>query len=115
MTKRELMIRGLVERSAKADLAATKLLFEMLRKADPRAIGPDPSDNAPLGEDALNLLKERIARLARAQLAALPPSTAADAIDLPHDAGTAPSAADPGDVPDPAAAGDRPPNLPDTG
>jgi hypothetical protein len=37
-TKRELIIRGLVERAAGADLAATKLLLEMIHKADPRAI-----------------------------------------------------------------------------
>jgi Family of unknown function (DUF5681) len=67
-TKRELMIRGLVERSAGADLAATKLLFELLRKADPRAVAADPAEAAPLGEDALTLLKERLGRLVRAHL-----------------------------------------------
>ena len=69
LTKRELMIRGLVERSAGSDLAATKLLFELLRKADPNAVAPDPEEAAPLGEDALARLKKRLARLARAQLA----------------------------------------------
>jgi Family of unknown function (DUF5681) len=67
-SKRELMVRNLVERSAGADLAATKLLFEMLRKIDPRAVGPDPHEATPFGEDALTLLKERLARLARAQM-----------------------------------------------
>lgn len=40
LTKRELMVLSLVERSAGADLAATKLLFELLRKSDPRAVAP---------------------------------------------------------------------------
>jgi hypothetical protein len=64
-TKRELMIRGLVERSTEGDLAATRLLFEMLRKADPRVFAA-PDDTPPDGQDALALLKERLARLADA-------------------------------------------------
>jgi hypothetical protein len=70
-TKRELMIRGLVERSTEGDLAATRLLFEMLRKADPRGVAA-PDDATPVGQDALALLKERLARLADAQAASDP-------------------------------------------
>jgi hypothetical protein len=66
-SKREVVIRRLVEKSAGADLAATKLLFELLRRADPNAVSADPGDAAPVGEDALALLKQRLARLARAQ------------------------------------------------
>jgi hypothetical protein len=55
LTKRELMVLSLVERSAGADLAATKLLFELLRKADPRAVAPpEPEQTDPLAEDALS-------------------------------------------------------------
>jgi hypothetical protein len=68
LSKRELMVRALVERSTEGDLAATKLLFEMLRQADPQAIGPDPSA-AMLFGDALAQLKDRVARLAIAQMA----------------------------------------------
>ena len=68
LTKRELMIHSLVERSAGADLAAIKLLFELLRKVDPHAVAIDPDEAAPLGQDALTLLKERLARIARAQM-----------------------------------------------
>ena len=80
LTKREMMVRGLVERSAGADLAATKLLLELLRRTDPHAIAADPAAAAPLGEDALTLLKERLARLAQAQEpdAAPRPAPAAD-------------------------------------
>ena len=93
ISKRELMIRGLVERAAGADLAATKLLFDMLRKADPPAVAPDPAAPVPLGEDALTLLKERLARLARAQTAdrsatAPPRSAAAETPDRPGPAGS---------------------------
>jgi hypothetical protein len=64
-TKREQLIRRLVEKSVGADLAATKLLFELLRRADPNAVAADPADAAPLGQDALELLKRaRLARLA---------------------------------------------------
>lgn len=85
LTKRELMIRGLVERSAGSDLAATKLLFELLRKADPSAVAPDPEEAAPLGADALTRLKERLARLARAQLADPANNPVPDAVDPSSD------------------------------
>ncbi len=97
LTKRELMIRGLVERSAGSDLAATKLLFELLRKADPNAVAPDPEEAAPLGEDALAQLKKRLARLARAQLA--------DPASNPIDNDTDPPS-EPGDADDPGNNGD---------
>jgi hypothetical protein len=74
LTKRELMIRGLVERSAGADLAATKLLLEMMRKADPRALAPGSDQAGPLGRDALALLKERLSRLAGSVTAPTPES-----------------------------------------
>jgi hypothetical protein len=86
--KRELMIRGLVERSAGGELAATKLLFEILRKTDPKALGPDPAETSPYGEDALAQLNQRLARLARAQIS--------DASDLPQPA-------DPPDQGDPSS------------
>ncbi|MGA8759394.1 MAG: DUF5681 domain-containing protein [Stellaceae bacterium] len=91
LTKRELMIRGLVERSAGSDLAATKLLFELLRKADPNAVAPDPEEAAPLGEDALARLKKRLARLARAQMA----DPARNPVDNDTDSSSDPD--DPGD------------------
>jgi Family of unknown function (DUF5681) len=84
LSKRELMIHALVERSAEGDLAATKLLFEMLRRADPQALGPDPHESAPFGGDALAQLKERLTRLARAQMA--------DASHPPEPSDPAPSA-----------------------
>ncbi len=71
-SKREIVIRRLVEKSTGADLAATKLLFDLLGKADPSALAADPAAADPLGGDALSLLKHKLARLARARSAAAP-------------------------------------------
>jgi Family of unknown function (DUF5681) len=98
LTKRELMVRSLVERSTGADLAATKLLFELLRKADPRAVAPDPEEADPLGEDALRLLKERLARLASAQMGDAAAAVPADAVAVSLDPSGQGGAADPTDM-----------------
>ena len=99
LTKRELMVRSLVERSAGADLAATKLLFELLRKADPRAVAPEPEQTDPLAEDALRLLKERLARLASAQMAeAAAAGAPADAVAVSLDPSDQGSTTDPADM-----------------
>lgn len=84
MTKREMMVRGLVERATEGELAATRLLFEMLRKSDPRAVAAS-DESRPLGQDAIALLKERLARLAAAQAAVTPPAVdnSSPTTDLP--------------------------------
>lgn len=98
LTKRELMVLSLVERSAGADLAATKLLFELLRKADLRAVAPEPEQTDPLAEDALGLLKERLARLASAQMAEAAAGAPADAVAVSPDAPDQSGATDPADM-----------------
>ena len=98
LSKRELMVRALVERSTEGDLAATKLLFELLRKADPRAVAPDPEQADPLGEDALRLLKERLARLASAQMADAAAGVPADAVAVSLDPSDQSDATDPADI-----------------
>lgn len=73
-SKREMMIRRLVEKSAGADLAATKLLFDLLGKADLEARTAAPADAEPaFSQDALDRVKERLARLAAAAAATQPP------------------------------------------
>lgn len=67
LSKRELTIRGLVERSAGADLAAIKLLFDLLAKADPGAVAGDPNKEMSFDQDALTVLKRRLTRLANKQ------------------------------------------------
>ncbi|MBV8739058.1 MAG: hypothetical protein JO007_17745 [Alphaproteobacteria bacterium] len=98
VTMRELMVRSLVERSAGADLAATKLLFELLRKADPRAVAPEPEQTDPLAEDALRLLKERLARLASAQMAEAAAAAPADTVAVSLDPSDQSGATDPTDM-----------------
>ncbi len=39
-----------------------------MRQGNPRALGPDPAEAAPLDQDDLILLIERLERLARAQM-----------------------------------------------
>jgi Family of unknown function (DUF5681) len=74
LTKRELVVARLVERSAKADLAATKLLFELLRKVDPRMVtsSTDPAGFTP-ADDPIAQVRAKLLRLARAQ-GLVPPS-----------------------------------------
>ncbi len=100
-SKREIVIRRLVEKSTGADLAATKLLFDLLGKADPSALAADPAAADPLGGDALALLKHKLARLARARSATPPPA-----------APTADPPSAPAEMPDPANPPDRS-SLPD--
>ena len=74
LTKRELVVARLVERSAGADLAATKLLFELLRKVDPRMVTTPagPAGFVP-ADDPIAQVRAKLLRLARAQ-GLVPPS-----------------------------------------
>ena len=97
LTKRELVVARLVERSAGADLAATKLLFELLRKVDPRMVTTpaDPAGFVP-EDDPIAQVRAKLLRLARAQ-GLVPPSD--DPEDVPPTADPAPAAADTTDPP----------------
>ena len=46
VAKRALIAAQLVDRSAQADLRATKLLVDLLHTIAPRALGPEPGDAA---------------------------------------------------------------------
>ncbi len=95
LTKRELVVARLVERSAGADLAATKLLFELLRKVDPRMVTTpaDPAGFVP-ADDPIAQVRAKLLRLARAQ-GLVPPS------DDPEDDSTTDPAQAASDVGDP--------------
>ena len=87
------------ERSAGADLAATKLLFELLRKVDPRMVttSADPAGFTP-ADDPIAQVRAKPERLARAQCL-IPPSD--DPEDDPSTADpppAAPDATDPADI-----------------
>ena len=98
LTKRDLVVAQLVERSARADLAATKLLFELLRKVDPRMV-TTPADPAGLvpADDPIAQVRAKLLRLARAQ-GLVPPSD--DPEDVPPTADPAPAAPDQADLTD---------------
>ena len=68
LTKRDLVVARLVERSAGADLAATKLLFELLRKVDPRMVtaGSDPIGVSP-ADDPIAQVRAKLHSLAQAR------------------------------------------------
>jgi Family of unknown function (DUF5681) len=97
LTKRELVVARLVERSAGADLAATKLLFELLRKVDPRMVTTpaDPAGFAP-ADDPIAQVRAKLLRLARAQ-GLVPPSD--DPEDVSPTADPTPAAPDATDPP----------------
>jgi hypothetical protein len=97
LTKRELVVARLVERSAGADLAATKLLFELLRKVDPRMVTTpaDPAGFVP-ADDPIAQVRAKLLRLARAQ--GLVP-TSDDPEDVPPIADPEPAALDATDPP----------------
>jgi Family of unknown function (DUF5681) len=96
LTKRELVVARLVERSAGADLAATKLLFELLRKVDPRMVTTpaDPAGFVP-ADDPIAQVRAKLLRLARTQ-GLVPPSD--DPEDEPPSADPAPAASDQTDL-----------------
>jgi hypothetical protein len=95
LTKRDLVVARLVERSAGADLAATKLLFELLRKADPRVVTApaDPAGAAPV-DDAIAQVRANLLRLAHAQGLIPPPDDPPEGDPPP----AAPDAIDPTDT-----------------
>ena len=67
MTKRDVVIAQLVDKSAGADLQATKVLLDMLHKLER---GPAAPAAAPGAEDEVYAqLREKLARLALAQAA----------------------------------------------
>jgi len=78
LTKRDLVVARLVERSAGADLAATKLLFELLRKVDPRMVTtPAAFAGFVPADDLIAQVRAKLLRLARAQ-GLIPPSDDAE-------------------------------------
>ncbi|HEV2097725.1 MAG TPA: hypothetical protein VGR45_02230, partial [Stellaceae bacterium] len=85
----DLVVARLVERSAGADLAATKLLFELLRKIDPRRVAtPSAPIGLPPADDPIAQVRAKLYRLAEAR--GLLPSS-----DAPPAVGTPPATPDP--------------------
>ena len=103
LTKRDLVVARLVERSAGADLAATKLLFELLRKIDPRRVtAPSDPIGMPPADDPIAQVRAKLYRLARDRgLVPLPDAPpAADPAPAAPDATDAQPADPSGETPD---------------
>jgi hypothetical protein len=62
MTKRQAMIAQLVNKSATADLRATKMLLDMLRDIESQAEAASPAQ--PTHADVIEQLKAKLRRLA---------------------------------------------------
>ena len=106
LTKRDLVVARLVERSAGADLAATKLLFELLRKIDPRRVtAPSDPIGMPPADDPIAQVRARLYRLARDR-GLVPPS------DAPPTADPAPAAPEPADTEPADPSGETPDDDP---
>ena len=71
VTKREAVIAQLVDKSATADLRATKLLLDILRDIERPANRP-AAETPPSEQEFLEQLKERLRRLAKAAQPAEP-------------------------------------------
>ena len=64
VTKREAVIAQLVNKSASAELRATKMLIDMLRDIEKRA-DPAPAEKNPFGPTDKEVVQQLIARLRR--------------------------------------------------
>ena len=82
ITKREAVVAQLVNKSAGADLRATKMLIDMLKDIEKKAgMAPPPETSlTPADEE---VIEEFVARLRR-QIAAEAAANGADASDQPH-------------------------------
>jgi len=71
VTKREAVIAQLVNKSASAELRATKMLIEMLRDIERKA-DPAPAEKNPFGSTDKEVVQQLIARLRRNMCHACP-------------------------------------------
>ena len=72
ITKREAIVRQLVNKSTTADLRATKMLFDMMKEAELQADAVAPAEKnvfAPTDKEVVRNLVERIRRQVLAEMA----------------------------------------------
>jgi len=72
ITKREAIVRQLVNKSTTADLRATKMLFDMMKEAEQKADAVAPAEKnvfAPTDKEVVRNLVERIRRQVLAEMA----------------------------------------------
>jgi Family of unknown function (DUF5681) len=86
ITKREAIIKQMVDKSAEADLRATKMLFDMLKEVEGKA-GAAPAEPPKLTSPDREVVELFVARLRR-QIAAEAAEAAAGEFVVPAKAGT---------------------------
>jgi hypothetical protein len=69
ITKREAVVAQLVDKSTGADLRATKMLIDMLKDIEKRAVTATPPEASPLTPADEEVVENLLARLRRAELA----------------------------------------------
>jgi hypothetical protein len=69
ITKREAVVAQLVDKSTGADLRATKMLIDMLKDIEKRAVTATPPEASPLTPADEEVVEDLLARLRRAELA----------------------------------------------
>ena len=82
ITKREAIVKQMVNESAGANLRATKMLFDMLKEVEQKAGGAPPAEPAKLTPADREVIEMFVARLRR-QIAAEAAEAAAPAADPP--------------------------------
>jgi hypothetical protein len=82
ITKREAIVTQMVNKSAKADLRATKMLFDMMKEVDQKAgaVAPEPAKLTAPDREVVELF---VARLRRQIAAEAAEAAAADASEPP--------------------------------
>jgi pyruvate/2-oxoglutarate dehydrogenase complex dihydrolipoamide acyltransferase (E2) component len=82
ITKREAIIKQMVDKSAEADLRATKMLFDMLKEVEQKA-GTAPAEPAKLSAPDREVVELFVARLRRQIAAEMAEAAAAGPVDQP--------------------------------
>jgi Family of unknown function (DUF5681) len=82
ITKREAIVTQMVNKSAEADLRATKMLFDMLKEVEQKA-GTAPAEPAKLSAPDREVVELFVARLRRQIAAEMAEAAAAGPVDQP--------------------------------
>jgi len=82
ITKREAIIKQMVDKSAEADLRATKMLFDMLKEVEQKA-STAPAEPAKLTAPDREIVELFVARLRRQIAAEMAEAAAAGPVDQP--------------------------------
>jgi Family of unknown function (DUF5681) len=99
ITKREAIVTQMVNKSAEADLRATKMLFDMLKEVEEKAGTAPPAEPAKLTAPDREVVELFVARLRRQIAAEAAEAAAAGQSVVPAEAGTQEQATGPSGFP----------------